>query len=107
MWRRVPFLDLTEYIDFVREHRLPFVQENMVFAPTGITPESFLCIDHSQEYAPGTSEETKDDLDAYLMLGAIAEAVGIPFQQVLTAEDVYERLIAIAQRRSKALLAPT
>ncbi len=99
MWRRVPFLDLSEYIEFVREHRLPIVQENVIYAPTGVTPESF------QRFVPstsvGTSEETKDYFDASVMLGLIAQAVGIPFQRIIGAENVFERLMVVAQQRNK------
>jgi len=99
MWRRVPFLDMSEYIEFVREHRLPFVQESVIYAPTGVTPESFQRIDRSSDN--DLSEAAKDYTNAGVTLGLIAQATGIPFQRIIDAEDMISRLLDMSQRQQQ------
>jgi len=40
LWGRIPFLDLPQYVDFVKENGIPLIQDDTCLVPPGNDPES-------------------------------------------------------------------
>jgi hypothetical protein len=40
IWNRIPFLDLPEYIAFIKEHGIPIIQDQSSIVPLGDGPQS-------------------------------------------------------------------
>ncbi|MGA3304443.1 MAG: ATP-binding protein [Stellaceae bacterium] len=80
IWRRVPFIDLRELIQFGEDNGIPIVQDETCFAPTGVEPDS--CIKLIDLQNEQIDWEGARMIDACVLIACIGEALGIP-QHVL------------------------
>jgi hypothetical protein len=72
-WRRVPFLDIPDYISFIENFGLPVVQQSECYAPYGTDPDS--CFRMNDAVV-----EDVDDLDTRCMIARHVDACFILFQ---------------------------
>lgn len=79
-WRRIPFLDVQDYIALLGNFGLPVVQQSECYAPYGTDPDSCLRLNNAR------CEEVEDpdercfvarNVDACLVLLEIAKALGL------------------------------
>jgi hypothetical protein len=104
VWRKIPFFDSEAFLPHVRKYGVPVGQEDSVFAPPGIAPESFLELD-----VPKAANTL--GLDGLVSLIAsvtalfvsVAEALGIPREVLIqSASELFttaERSLPIIYRR--------
>ncbi len=81
-WRTIPYLDLAEYVSFIRDNGVPLVQQQECFVPPGMGPDD--CIE-LQSMAPSSEEPVESNgqaiaarmVDASIILLRVAEALGL------------------------------
>lgn len=111
IWRRIPFIDSTGYIDFVNSYGIPLVQDTNAFAPPGTTLNccNILPIRVPPLSSPTAEQEQKEFIDAYVdaihILFDILIVLGIPHTVIKeSAGDLLslaDRALAVQSRRSK------
>jgi hypothetical protein len=99
-WRRVPFLDLPDFMHFVERYGIPVIQDEECFAPPGTDPDTCL------ELTPFDDEAGQPQKNPYLSAGVIFAticlALGVPhsifwFHQD-AEEGALERLLKLGPR---------
>ena len=94
VWRKVPFLDLLDFLNHVSDFGLPLVQEDQILAPSGTSLDTFVM-------APRYSQPP-GELPLYTSGGtieitvAILQALGIP-QEILAGSS--KALLELGKRR--------
>ena len=74
IWRKIPFVDLPEYLDHISEYGIPINQETDVLVPPGASLNGFLVI---PEFDFPLSESDKSR-DGVIISMRIFQALGIP-----------------------------
>lgn len=74
-WRTIPFLDLSVFVEHVKEYGVPVVQDRNILVPSGVDFESFVCI---SERSSSQSIEMESYRDSMLLMVPILAAMGIP-----------------------------
>jgi hypothetical protein len=90
IWRRRPYLDTTGFLDFVRSHGVPVIQETDVFSPPGATFESLLILP-DEKLAPDEPDPLPDLRAASGLMANVCAALGLPVEVVqASAEEMVE-----------------
>lgn len=98
VWRSIPFLDMTSFIDYVNSHGIPVVQDDDILTPPGIDLETFILLPEKESL----SEDIKDlCLDAILIAMPVFEALGVP-RELYTDLEALKELISVGQRYKEA-----
>jgi len=116
-WRRIPFLDIPDYAEFISVYGIPIVQQQECYAPFGTSPDT--CFELNESIiAEGVTDARERTMiarfaDACKILLNIAEAFGLHhsatgFDPHGSEEDNWitkmsvmgDRAISVSQRRS-------
>ncbi len=76
VWRRIPFLDKSEYLDFVMKYGFPISQSSQHLAPPGRSPDSF--VEWSGKLHAMSEEWAIAYVDAAVIFTFICESLGLP-----------------------------
>ncbi len=99
MWRRIPYVDTSDYIDGIRRFGLPFIEESSILVPPGMEPDTLLRTEPkdwrkaapSRPIVPSSIEIA---IDALRALGVLDHLVS----EGADANAVTLRLISVAYR---------
>lgn len=101
MWRRIPFLDIQSYVDFVGCRGIPVIQDRSALAPPGAEYDSMITLPAREADFTSAESAAKDMILAFVVILA---ALGIPLSVVATSEgeflDVADRAKEVRRRRS-------
>ena len=78
IWRTIPFIDHSEYLDHVSGYGVPLVQHERVIVPNGTALESFWSVPETIEVPPGKAEPAVGEAFAFAV--HIFNALGIPME---------------------------
>lgn len=95
IWRKTPFIDTMGYLEFVRQHGVPYPQDKSAFFPSGTGHDSLVRLS-----PPGSPDNDARDegSNAYIMFRLAMEALGLPFDSLQAASLVKEILDSAAER---------
>jgi Schlafen, AlbA_2 len=101
-WRRVPFIDMKDVMDFFESYGIPLVQEDKAFVPSGTEPDSCIALEKLNE----PDEEGSPYYNAGLLLALTAQSFGIPHQILGFGSEnkasTLEQLIDMGERAKRA-----
>ena len=91
VWRTVPFLDMVSFINCVKAHGIPVVQDVDVLAPDGTGLETFVLLPENNKLPEDLREFC---FDAILIAMPVFEALGVPREVYSDLEGLKELLSA-------------
>jgi len=97
-WRRIPFLDLQSYNDWIGKVGVPVVQDGSALAPEGTDYAGMVEIPERAEDLLSAATAAKD---AILPLIAILRALGIPPEVLINSEGEFLMLVERAKEAQK------
>ena len=77
-WRAIPFVDCHPFLEHVREHGLPVVQEDEMLVPHGTTLDSFVRVDELEQEVPLTMESAVGR--ATILIVRVLASLGVPVE---------------------------
>lgn len=75
LWGRIPFLDMADYIKFIRAHGIPFIQDKTSIVPFADDPGS--CFQLKQIVDQQDNSEIFSNVNAAIILTLLASSFGI------------------------------
>lgn len=87
-WRTIPFLDLPDYIEHVKKHGVPVVQDENILVPAGTGLGTFILLPDRESGELKSANYYLDAVsDAAKLLPVILEAFGIPRELIKKSVD--------------------
>ncbi len=95
IWRTVPFWDSEKYLEFIRLHGLPVVQDDEAMAPPGIDYDSLAEVPARAFRSDRVMSWASAAKDVGLLFGTVLAALGVPPQVAANEEflDVGQRYV--------------
>ncbi len=101
-WRRIPFLDLDSYVDWIKVAGVPVVQDSGALAPMGTDYAGMVAL---PERTDGFLAAATAAIDALLPFVAILRALGVPPEVLINSDGDFLLLVEHAKEVQKLRMA--
>ena len=104
VWRRIPFLDLEGYAEFMAHHGVPVIQDVEAIAPPGTDPTTLVEIDW-REFSD--EDHGWPAVSAFKLWAPILTALGLPTQPIFALHtdkfvERFDEVWELAERAKQA-----